>query len=64
MSRTGREVRVRCYPAGAVSVDAEWLRTGALVHRETVFEGLASAPHALAEMIAGHTTGKTLVRTT
>jgi NADPH-dependent curcumin reductase CurA len=43
---------------------AEWLRTGALVHRETVFEGLSSAPHALAEMIAGHTTGKTLVRTT
>ena len=43
---------------------AEWLRTGALVHRETVFEGLASAPYALAEMIAGHTTGKTLVRTT
>jgi NADPH-dependent curcumin reductase CurA len=42
----------------------EWLRTGALVHRETVFEGLASAPHALAEMIAGRTTGKTLVRTT
>ena len=34
---------------------AEWLRTGALVHRETVFEGLTSAPHALAEMIAGHT---------
>ena len=43
---------------------AEWLRTGALVHRETIFEGLTSAPHALAEMIAGHTTGKTLVRTT
>ena len=41
-----------------------WLRSGELVHRETVFEGLASAPHALAEMIAGHTTGKTLVRTT
>ena len=41
---------------------AGWLRTGELVHRETVFEGLESAPHALAEMIAGHTTGKTLVR--
>jgi NADPH-dependent curcumin reductase CurA len=37
------------------------LGTGALVHRETVFEGLESAPRALAEMIAGHTTGKTLV---
>jgi NADPH-dependent curcumin reductase CurA len=41
-----------------------WLRTGALVHRETIFEGLASAPRALAEMIAGRTIGKTLVRTT
>ena len=40
---------------------AGWLRSGDLVHRETVFEGLESAPHALAEMIAGHTTGKTLV---
>ena len=40
---------------------AGWLRTGDLVHRETVFEGLESAPQALAEMIAGHTTGKTLV---
>jgi NADPH-dependent curcumin reductase CurA len=38
-----------------------WLRSGQLVHRETVFDGLDSAPHALAEMIAGHTTGKTLV---
>ena len=38
-----------------------WLRSGELVHRETVFEGLESAPHALAEMIAGRTTGKTLV---
>ena len=41
-----------------------WLRSGDLVHRETVFEGLESAPHALAEMIAGRTTGKTLVRMT
>jgi len=39
-----------------------WLRSGDLVARETVFEGLESAPHALAQMIAGHTTGKTLVR--
>jgi NADPH-dependent curcumin reductase CurA len=38
-----------------------WLRSGALVHRETVFEGLEPAPHALAELIAGRTTGKTLV---
>jgi NADPH-dependent curcumin reductase CurA len=38
-----------------------WLGTGELVHRETVFTGLESAPHALAEMIAGRTIGKTLV---
>jgi len=40
---------------------AGWLRAGDLVHRETVFEGLESAPEALAAMIAGRTTGKTLV---
>ena len=39
-----------------------WLRTGALVHRETVFDGLDQAPHALEAMIAGRTIGKTLVR--
>jgi NADPH-dependent curcumin reductase CurA len=38
-----------------------WLRSGELVHRETVFDGLDQAPHALAEMISGRTTGKTLV---
>jgi NADPH-dependent curcumin reductase CurA len=38
-----------------------WLRSGELVHRETVFAGLDSAPRALAAMIAGDTTGKTLV---
>jgi NADPH-dependent curcumin reductase CurA len=40
----------------------DWLSSGALVHRETVFDGLASAPDALAAMIAGRTTGKTVVR--
>ena len=40
---------------------ADWLHAGELVHRETVFEGLEAAPLALAAMIAGHTTGKTLV---
>jgi NADPH-dependent curcumin reductase CurA len=40
---------------------AGWLRSGELVHRETVFTGLDSAPRALAAMIAGNTTGKTLV---
>ncbi|MFW6867735.1 NADP-dependent oxidoreductase [Nocardioides sp. CPCC 206347] len=40
---------------------AAWLRSGELVHRESVFAGLESAPRALAEMIAGRTIGKTLV---
>ncbi|MFD0501058.1 hypothetical protein [Streptomyces rhizosphaericus] len=39
----------------------EWLRSGELDYRETVFAGLESAPHALTEMIAGRTAGKTLV---
>lgn len=38
-----------------------WLRSGEVVHRATVFEGLHKAPQALAAMIAGRTTGKTLV---
>jgi NADPH-dependent curcumin reductase CurA len=38
-----------------------WLSSGELVHRETVFADLDQAPHALAEMISGRTTGKTLV---
>jgi len=38
-----------------------WLRSGELEYRETVFAGLESAPHALTEMIAGRTAGKTLV---
>jgi len=40
---------------------AGWLRSGELVHRETVYDGLESAPDALAAMIAGRTVGKTLV---
>jgi NADPH-dependent curcumin reductase CurA len=39
-----------------------WLRDGAVVHRETVYDGLASAPTAMNEMLAGRTVGKTLVR--
>ena len=38
-----------------------WLRSGELVHRDTVFDGLDQAPLALSEMLAGRTTGKTLV---
>jgi len=40
---------------------AGWLRSGDLVHRETVYDGLDAAPDALAAMIAGSTVGKTLV---
>lgn len=40
---------------------AGWIRAGEFVHRETVFDGLESAPRALAAMISGNTTGKTLV---
>jgi NADPH-dependent curcumin reductase CurA len=40
------------------------LADGRLQQRETVFEGLSSAPDALIEMIAGRTTGKTLVHIT
>lgn len=39
-----------------------WLAEGRLVHRETIYEGLESAPTALADTMAGRTTGKTLVR--
>lgn len=39
-----------------------WLSEGALVYRESVYDGLASAPRAMADMLAGRTVGKTLVR--
>ena len=39
-----------------------WLRDGHLVCEETVYEGLAAAPDALADMLNGRTLGKTLVR--
>lgn len=40
----------------------DWLRKGAVTHRETVYEGLEQAPTAMADMLAGRTEGKTLVR--
>jgi hypothetical protein len=40
----------------------QWLRDGAIVNPETVIDGLENAPVALAGMMHGDTTGKTLVR--
>ncbi|WP_340539917.1 NADP-dependent oxidoreductase [Nocardioides sp. GXZ039] len=39
-----------------------WLADGRLTYRESVYDGIRSAPVALADMMAGRTTGKTLVR--
>jgi NADPH-dependent curcumin reductase CurA len=39
-----------------------WLAEGRLVYRETIVDGLDRAPEALARMLTGDTTGKTLVR--
>jgi NADPH-dependent curcumin reductase CurA len=39
-----------------------WLADGRLRYRETIVDGLERAPEALVRMLAGETTGKTLVR--
>ena len=39
-----------------------WLREGRIHYRETIVEGLEHAPEALARLMRGDTTGKTLVR--
>jgi NADPH-dependent curcumin reductase CurA len=39
-----------------------WLRAGRLKYRETIIDGLENAPLALARLMRGETTGKTLVR--
>jgi NADPH-dependent curcumin reductase CurA len=39
-----------------------WLREGRIRYRETVVDGLEHAPEALARLLRGDTTGKTLVR--
>lgn len=43
---------------------ASWLRQGRLKYRETVTDGLAHAPAALAGVMSGATIGKALVRVT
>ena len=39
-----------------------WLRDGSITYRESVYDGLDRAPQAMSDMLAGRTTGKTLVR--
>lgn len=39
-----------------------WIQDGSVTVEETVYDGLAQAPQALADLMAGRTTGKTLVR--
>ncbi|MEU1789024.1 NADP-dependent oxidoreductase [Streptomyces sparsogenes] len=39
-----------------------WLRDGAIVHEETVIDGLAEAPRALLDMVGGAYLGKPVVR--
>jgi hypothetical protein len=39
-----------------------WIEDGSMTVAETVYEGLSQAPRALADLMAGRTTGKTLVR--
>jgi NADPH-dependent curcumin reductase CurA len=39
-----------------------WIAAGRVKTHETIFDGLDSAPHALVEMLAGATVGKTLVK--
>ena len=39
-----------------------WVRDGSLRHRETVVDGLESAPEALRQVLRGGNFGKMLVR--
>ena len=39
-----------------------WLREGRIQYRETIVEGLERAPEALASLMRGDNTGKTLVK--
>ena len=41
---------------------AGWLSSGRMEYRETVVDGLGAAPQAFVDLLAGRTTGKTLVR--
>jgi NADPH-dependent curcumin reductase CurA len=39
-----------------------WLNQGRIRYHESVYDGLVSAPHAMADLLAGRTRGKVLVR--
>ena len=39
-----------------------WLREGRIRYEQTVVDGLENAPEALARLLRGDTTGKTVVR--
>ena len=41
---------------------AEWLRSGKLRYRETIAQGLASAPEAFLGLLKGRNFGKQLVK--
>ena len=41
---------------------AQWLREGRLQYRETVYEGLESAPRAFTGLFSGDNTGKAVVK--
>ena len=49
------------YPE-AIATLAEWIREGRLRYRETIAEGLESAPRAFIGLLRGENLGKQLVR--
>ena len=40
----------------------KWLREGKFIYKEDIREGLASAPNAMLDVLAGRNAGKTVVR--
>ena len=49
------------YAAGRVQI-AEWITNGRLAPKVTDYDGLASAPQAFVDLLAGVTVGTTVVR--
>ena len=48
--------------AGGVAKAIAWVAEGKLVYRETVAEGIESAPEAFIDMLKGGNTGKQIVQ--